>query len=188
MILASLARNEKPRAAQWLGLASAFGGLVYLVLPGVAAPSLLGAVLMLLAGVAWGLYTLRGRQVGDPLGQTASNFARALPMILAVSLVAHRQLHIQPSGLLLGTLSGALASGLGYVLWYQALAGLSRLVASIVQLAVPVLAAAGGVAFLGEHVTLRLSLASLLVLGGIGLVLFAGPRDLASHPMPSAGQ
>ena len=180
MILAALRRSERPRAGQWLGLAAAFGGLVYLVLPGLTAPSPRGAALMLLAGVAWGLYTLRGRGVSDPLGQTASNFGRAVPMILAVTLVAHRGLHIEPGGLLLGFLSGALASGLGYVLWYQALAGLSRVVASIVQLAVPILAAAGGIAFLGEQVTFRLLLASMLVLGGIGLVLLAHPGDPAA--------
>ena len=182
MILASLRRSERPRAAQWLGLAGAFGGLTYLVLPGVTAPSPAGAALMLLAGVAWGLYTLRGRAVSAPLAQTASNFARTVPMILAVSLVTHRGLHLQPSGVLLAFLSGALASGLGYVLWYQALTGLSRITASVVQLAVPILAAAGGIAFLGEPVTFRLLLASLLVLGGISLVFLARPGGLGVEP------
>lgn len=178
MLLASLRRSERPRPAQWLGLAGAFGGLTYLVLPGVTAPSPRGAALMLLAGIAWGFYTLRGRGVSDPLGQTAGNFARAVPMTLAVALVAYRELHIQPAGLVLGLLSGALASGLGYVLWYQALTGLSKVVASIVQLTVPILAAIGGIAFMGERVTLRLLVASLLVLGGIGLVLLARPSGV----------
>ena len=175
MILASLGRSERPRVAQWLGLAGAFSGLTYLVLPGVTAPSLRGAALMLVAGVAWGLYTLRGRSVSAPLAQTASNFARTVPMILAVSLTNYRGLHLQLSGVLLAFLSGALASGLGYVLWYQALAGLSKITASVVQLAVPILAAAGGIVFLGEQVTLRLLVAGLLVLGGISLVLLAHP-------------
>ncbi|MEO8635716.1 MAG: DMT family transporter [Gemmatimonadales bacterium] len=182
MILAALRTSEHPRPAQWLGLISAFGGLIYLVLPGVTAPAPAGAGLMLLAGVAWGLYTLRGRGVGDPLGQTASNFARAVPMILIVSLFAHRSIHLQPRGLLLAVLSGALASGLGYVLWYQALAGLSKVSASIVQLAVPILAAAGGIVFLGERVSLRLLLASVLVLGGIGLGILAGTGARTSRP------
>jgi drug/metabolite transporter (DMT)-like permease len=185
MILASLGRSERPRPAQWLGLAGAFGGLTYLVLPGFTAPSPAGAALMLLAGVAWGLYTLRGRTARAPLAQTASNFARTVPMVLAVSLVAHRGLHLQPSGVLLAFLSGALASGLGYVLWYQALTGLSRVTASVVQLAVPILAAAGGIAFLGERVTFRLLLASLLVLGGIGLVLLARPGSLTASAIAS---
>lgn len=185
MILASLRRSERPRAAQWLGLASAFGGLTYLVLPGVTAPSPRGAALMLLAGVAWGLYTLRGRGVSNPLGQTASNFARTIPMILAITLVGYGGLHLQLDGVLLALLSGALASGLGYVLWYQALAGLSKIAASIVQLAVPILAAAGGIAILGEQVTLRLLLASLLVLGGISLVLVTRPGGLTTPAIGS---
>lgn len=191
MILASLRRSERPGAAQWLGLAGAFGGLIYLVLPGVTAPSPAGAALMLLAGVAWGLYTLRGRAVSAPLAQTASNFARTVPMILAVTLVAHRSLHLQPTGVLLAFLSGALASGLGYVLWYRALAALSKVTAAVVQLAVPILAAAGGIAFLGERVTLRLLLAGLLILGGISLVLLARPGAIstmrASSPAGAGG-
>jgi len=185
MILAAVLRGDRTRPAQWLGLASAFGGLIYLVLPGVTAPSAQGATLMLLAGVAWGIYSLRGRAVADPLGQTASNFAQAVPMILAVTLVAYRQLHMQLGGFLLALLSGALASGIGYVLWYQALTGLSRVVASIVQLAVPILAAGSGVLFLGEHVTFRLWLAGLLVLGGITLVLVARPVGLSPSAMAS---
>lgn len=182
MILAALRSSERPRPAQWLGLISAFGGLAYLVFPGVTAPAPAGAGLMLLAGVAWGLYTLRGRGVQNPLAQTASNFARTVPMILAVTLFAHRSLHLQPRGVLLAVLSGALASGVGYVLWYQALAGLSKVSASLVQLAVPILAAAGGIAFLGEQVSLRFLLASLLVLGGIGLGLVAGTRRQTAPP------
>jgi drug/metabolite transporter (DMT)-like permease len=140
---------------------------------------------MLLAGVAWGLYTLRGRGVSNPLGQTASNFARTVPMILAITLVAYGGLHLQLEGVLLALLSGALASGLGYVLWYQALAGLSKIAASIVQLAVPILAAAGGIAILGEQVTLRLLLASLFVLGGISLVLVTRPGGLTTPAIGS---
>ncbi len=174
MILAAFRASERPRPAQWLGLVSAFGGLAYLVLPGVTAPAPGGAALMLLAGVAWGLYTLRGRGVVDPLGQTACNFVYTIPLILAASLLAHGSLHVEPRGVLLGVLSGALASGIGYVLWYQALAGLSKLSAAIVQLAVPILAAGGGILFLGEHLSLRLLLASVLVLGGVGLGLVAG--------------
>ena len=173
MILAAFRASERPRPGQWLGLACAVSGLAYLVWPGVTAPAPGGAGLMLLAGVAWGLYTVRGRGVRDPLNQTAGNFAGTIPLVLATSLVARGSLHIEARGLILGVLSGALASGIGYVLWYQALAGLSKLSAAIVQLAVPVLAAAGGIALLGEHATLRFVLASVLVLGGVALGLVA---------------
>ncbi len=186
MLFAALGQGDRPSPLQWFGVASAISGLVYLVLPGVTAPAPHGAALMLLAGVAWGLYSLRGRAVVDPLGQTASNFARAVPMILAIALAAHRGLHVEPSGVLYAVLSGAVASGLGYVLWYRALAGLSRVVASIVQLAVPVLAAGAGVALLGERVTLRLALAGLLVLGGITIALLARPGG--RNPVPVAAE
>jgi drug/metabolite transporter (DMT)-like permease len=181
MIVAALRHRERPRPAQWLGLLGAFAGLIYLVLPGVTAPAPGSAALMLLAGVAWGLYSLRGQGVMDPLGQTAGNFMLAVPMSLAVLLAAYRGLHLQSHGLVLAILSGAAASGVGYVLWYHALAGLSKVVASIVQLAVPILAAAGGVVLLGERITLRLLLASLLVLGGIGLSLLARPAALPTE-------
>jgi len=179
MILAAFRASERPRPGQWLGLTSAFGGLAYLVWPGVTAPAPDRAGLMLLAGVAWGLYTLRGRGVVDPLRRTAGNFVYAVPLVLAACLLARATLHFEPRGVLLGVLSGALASGVGYVLWYQALAGLSKLSAAIVQLAVPILAAAGGILFLGEHATLRLLLASLLVLGGVGLGVVA---DASNRP------
>ena len=156
MILGTLRAGDRPHPAQWLGLGIAFSGLVYLVLPGISAPSPVGASLMLLAGLAWGLYSLRGRKTGSPLAQTASNFARSVPMALALSLVAFGTIHADPRGVILALLSGALASGVGYVIWYQALASLSGIAASVVQLAVPVLAAGGGVLLLGERITLRL--------------------------------
>jgi drug/metabolite transporter (DMT)-like permease len=176
MILGALRAGDRPNAAQWLGFGIAFGGLVYLVLPGITAPSPLGASLMLLAGLAWGLYSLRGRGARNPLAQTASNFARTVPMVLALSLIAHSARHVESRGVVLALLSGALASGVGYVVWYQALAYLSGITASIVQLAVPVLAAGGGVLLLGERVTFRLGLAALLVLGGVALTVLTRQR------------
>jgi drug/metabolite transporter (DMT)-like permease len=187
MILGALRAGDRPHAGQWLGVGIAFGGLVYLVLPGIAAPSPLGATLMLLAGLAWGLYSLRGRAARNPLAQTASNFARTVPMVLALSLVAHRSLHAEPRGLVLALLSGSLASGVGYVVWYQAVAGLSGIAASIVQLAVPVLAAAGGVLLLDERITLRLGVAALLVLGGVALTLLVRPLRRQT-PVRAVGQ
>jgi drug/metabolite transporter (DMT)-like permease len=176
MILGALLAGDRPNAPQWLGLGIAFAGLVYLVLPGITAPSPLGAMLMLLAGLAWGLYSLRGRAARNPLAQTASNFARTVPMVLVLSLTMHSAIHAEPRGLGLALLSGAVASGLGYVIWYHALAGLPGIQASIAQLAVPVLTAAGGVLLLDERITLRLGLAAPLVLGGVALTVLGRPR------------
>ncbi|MHB1329449.1 MAG: DMT family transporter, partial [Gemmatimonadales bacterium] len=174
MILISLRREGRPRPTQWVGLAVAFGGLVYLLLPGVTAPSLSGATLMIVAGMAWGFYSFAGRGVPDPLAQTATNFARTVPMALVLLLLTWSGDRIDWQGGLLAVTSGAIASGVGYVLWYQALRGLSGMTAAIVQLTVPVIAAASGTVLLSEPVTFRLGLAGALVLGGIGLALQAG--------------
>lgn len=176
MMLGALWRGERPGAAQWVGLAMAFGGLVYLVFPGITAPAPLAAVLMLLAGLAWGTYSLRGRGVSNPLGVTASNFVRTIPMAAALAVVSFPMLHVELAGALWALISGAVTSGLGYAIWYTALRGLSRSAASIVQLSVPVLAALGGVVFLSEAVTLRLAVAGCLVLGGIALALTVTAR------------
>ena len=157
----------------------------YLVLPGVSAPPLGAALLMVLAGVAWGIYSLLGRGSADPLGETAGNFARAVPFAIVVSLMTIRDVHVRPTGLLLAIASGAVASGLGYVIWYAALRTLHGFAASIVQLAVPVLAAGGGVLLLGERITIRLVLSGVLVLGGIALAI-AG-RSLLSGRGSSGG-
>ncbi len=179
MFLGSIREGQRPAPGQWAGLAIAFGGLAYLVSPGVAAPSPAGAGLMLLAGLAWGIYSLKGRGVANPLAQTASNFARTVPMTLLASLAFFPVARLSATGLVLAAVSGALASGLGYVLWYQALAGLSAVNASVIQLAVPVLAAVGGIVLLGEELTWRFGLASAMVLGGIGLALRAAARRAA---------
>ncbi len=143
MVLAALTRGERPRPIQWVGLAVALTGLIYLVLPGLTAPDPLSAALMILAGIAWGLYSLRGRSTTAPLAQTAGNFARAVPMALALCLVAWPVPPIQSSGILWAVLSGAIASGIGYALWYAALRHLSAMTAAVVQLAVPILARCG---------------------------------------------
>jgi drug/metabolite transporter (DMT)-like permease len=149
----------------------ALAGLVDLLLPGLASPPLMAAMLMLLAGVAWGVYSLLGKGSADPLRETAGNFVRAVPFAIAVSAVMLRDLHVELRGLVLAIASGAVASGLGYVLWYAALRNLSGFTASIVQLAGPVLAAAGGVLLLDERISLRLAVAATLVLGGIALAI-----------------
>ncbi len=171
MILVALRSGERPQPLEWLGILLALGGLVYLVLPGLESPSLLGSTSMMIAGIAWGVYSLRGRGSGSPLADTAGNFLRAVPLILAIRLVLLNGVHLSASGVVLAVLSGAVASGVGYVIWYAALAGLTATRAAIVQLSVPVLAAWGGVAFLAEEVSWRLILAGALILGGIALAI-----------------
>lgn len=171
MIGRGLWGGERLHRWQWLGLTLALGGLVGLLLPGLAAPPLLGAVLMLLAGVAWGVYSLRGRQGGDPTRVTAGNFLRALPFALLLSLVNIQHSSWDLGGALYAVASGALASGVGYALWYSVLPALKSTTAATVQLSVPVIAALGGLLFLGEALTLRLLLASAAILGGIALVI-----------------
>lgn len=176
MIGWGVARGERPHARVWLGLALALGGLLGLTLPGANAPDALGATLMGIAGLGWGVYSLRGRGVADPIGATAGNFARALPFafVLWWASGAHAS-GVPLDGLALAVLSGGLASGVGYALWYTALRHLLALQASVVQLSVPVLAAGLGIVLLGEPLTVRLSLAGLAILGGIALSVLA-PR------------
>ncbi|MDQ3229293.1 MAG: DMT family transporter [Pseudomonadota bacterium] len=171
MIGHGLWTGERLRALQVGGLLLAFAGLVGVLLPGLSAPSPRGAVLMLGAGVAWGVYSLRGKGVGDPTRVTAGNFLRAVPF--AMLLVPWMPKDLPPDGVGVGyaIASGALASGIGYAIWYAALPLLRASTAATVQLSVPVIAAMGGIAFLAEPVTLRLVLASIAVLGGIALVI-----------------
>lgn len=171
MVVGGWRGGERIAIRQGAGLALAFGGLVILVLPGIAAPPWHGALLMLLAGVAWGWYSLRGRGIENPTAATAGNFLRAAPMAIALSLLFLPAMRYDARGAIYALLSGALASGLGYAVWYTALRGLRATSAASVQLSVPVIAALGGVVFLGETVTLRLLVAATAILGGIALVL-----------------
>jgi len=183
MLIAGLRAGEAFGPAARAGLALAVMGLVYLVLPGLSAPPPLGAALMAAAGVAWGLYSLHGRGVTDPLAATAGNFLRAVPMALALSvlapLAALAAAHAAAAGIALAVLSGAITSGLGYVVWYAALRGLNATRAAVVQLSVPPIAAFGGALLLGESISLRLVLASAAILGGIALVLTARAKRTA---------
>ena len=172
MIFWALRKGERLRLGQTAGLFLALAGLVALVFPGLTAPPLGAAVLMLGAGIAWGIYSLRGRSAADPLRATAGNFLRAVPLAVVLSLVVLRSANFDRAGILYAMASGALASGIGYAIWYTALPALKASGAATVQLSVPVLAAAGGIAFLGEPITLRFALASIAVLGGIALVIF----------------
>ena len=169
MLVVAILGGEHPQPLEWIGLLLALGGLVYLVFPGLTAPPLVGSVLMTTAGIAWGFYTLRGRGSQNPLADTAVNFMYAVPLILVLWVFTFWNIHISVNGIILATFSGALASGVGYVIWYSALRGLTTNRAAIIQLSVPVIAAWGGVIFLSENISLRLWLAGMLILGGIGL-------------------
>lgn len=174
MVGHALWHGERLRKGQVAGIVLAFAGLVFLLLPGLAAPPLPGALLMLAAGVAWGLYSLRGRDAGDATVVTAGNFLRAIPIAMLLWPWLARHMSIDAEGAWAAAISGALASGVGYAIWYAALPRLRATTAATVQLSVPVLTAIGGVALLAEPVTLRLGLASIAVLGGIGLLILQG--------------
>jgi drug/metabolite transporter (DMT)-like permease len=171
MLGAGLLSGERFAPGGWLGMALALAGLAVLLLPGAAAPSLYGAALMAGAGAAWGGYSLRGRGAPDPLAATGASFLRAAPMAVLLVLPFATRVHADAGGVGLAVASGAVTSGLGYVVWYAALRRLTALRAAAVQLSVPLLAAGGGVLLLGEAFTARLALAALAILGGIGLVL-----------------
>jgi drug/metabolite transporter (DMT)-like permease len=185
MIGVGLARGERPRPAEWAGMALALAGLVLLVLPGIAAPSPGAAALMVTAGAAWGVYSLRGRGETDPLARTGLNFLGATVLAFFVASSGEGPVRGWPPGAWLAIASGAITSGLGYVAWYAALRGLTRARAGIVQLAVPAVAALGGVAFLGERVSARLLVAAALILGGVGLAI-AAHAALSARPAATA--
>jgi len=175
MLLFAIFSGERPGAAEWFGLALAFGGLVYLVLPGLSSPPALNAGLMTIGGIAWGVYSLRGRGASDALGVTAGNFLRTVPFAFIATIVTLGNGHATQRGVILAMLSGAITSGIGYAIWYAALCGLTSTRAALVQLSVPVIAALGGVTLLQEKVTTRLVIASLLVLSGIALAVCTRP-------------
>lgn len=176
MILAGLAGGERPGPREWVGLLVALGGLVWLVLPGIDAPPVVGAGLMAVAGISWGFYSLRGRRSGAALADTMGNFVRAAPLALALSAATLATAAVAPAGVLYAVLSGAIASGVGYAIWYTALPGLPATRAATIQLAVPALAALGGVALLGEPLSFRLVGAAAAILGGVGLAVSARAR------------
>lgn len=164
-------KGERLQGLQILGLLLAFGGLVGLLSPGLSAPPLLAALMMMGAGVAWGVYSLRGKGAGDATRVTAGNFLRAIPITLVLSLLTLDGASLDTVGIWYAIASGALASAVGYAIWYTALPALKNSSAASVQLSVPVIAALGGIVFLGEALTLRLMLASVAILGGIALVI-----------------
>ena len=186
MIGWGLVRGERPRAGEWLGLVVAFSGLSALTLPGNARPDPWSFVLMVLAGVAWGAYSLRGRRSRDPLGATAGNFVRSVPLasLLVVIVVLTRSLfgvlYAAPQGIALAIASGAFASGVAYTFWYTALPGLTALRAALVQLTVPVLAALGAVVLLDERPSVRLIGSGSAVLGGVIIALLSRAKRVVA--------
>lgn len=171
MILRSIFSGNRLLPIEWMGVFTAFSGIVYLVLPGVTAPSFSGFTLMTLAGIAWGLYTLKGRESTNPLSDTTYNFLRSVPVAIVLGLLFFHNLHISVEGAVLAIISGGITSGIGYTLWYMALRGISATQAAVVQLSVPVIAGFGGVVFVSEQISLRLTLSALLTLGGILMVI-----------------
>lgn len=179
MLSIGFASGERPRRAEWAGVAVAMGGLVYLVSSGLSAPSPAGVFLMAASGMAWGYYSLAAREVRAPIAATAGNFIRATPMAVGALLVAwvFEQPHASWRGAGLAAITGAATSGLGYAIWYVAVKGLRTSLAAVVQLLVPFLTAAAGVTLLGEQLTWRLVAASGAILGGVGLALSGRARD-----------
>jgi len=182
-------KGERLLRLQLAGLVLALGGLVGLLLPGLSAPPLYGSALMLGAGIAWGVYSLRGKGAGDPTRVTAGNFLRAVPITAALSILMVNGTSLDNAGFWYAVSSGALASGIGYAIWYTALPAMKATNAATVQLSVPVIAALGGIVFLGEPITLRLVLASVAILGGIALVILEkqhvnGARQISLADLP----
>ena len=171
MISVGIYKGERLAGWRLIGFGLAIGGLVALLLPGLSAPPLLSAISMVGAGVAWGIYSLRGKGVGNPIAATAGNFLRTLPLTACLSLLMFQQMAWDAPGLVYAVLSGALTSGIGYAIWYQVLPVLKSTTAATVQLSVPMFAAAGGVLLLSEPLGWRLLVASLAILMGIALVI-----------------
>jgi drug/metabolite transporter (DMT)-like permease len=171
MITAGLIAGDRPAALEWLGWSAACAGLVWLLLPGIEAPSIEGSALMAIAGITWGIYSLRGRRESNALAANASNFALSVTVVLVLAIATHEVAELSGRGVLLAVLSGTVTSGLGYVIWYRALEHLRAMQAALVQLSVPAIAMAGGALLLDEALTLRLIGSSALVLGGISVAL-----------------
>ena len=176
MIGVGIWKGEKFHGLQIIGFFLAVAGLFVLVLPGLAAPPLFNAALMIAAGVAWGVYSLRGRGAGDPTAVTTGNFIRTIPFTLVLSVLMFAHKNLDQGGVLLAIASGAITSGIGYAIWYHALPGLKATQAATVQLSVPVIAALGGILLLGENFSFRLGLASFAIIAGIALVIFEKNR------------
>jgi drug/metabolite transporter (DMT)-like permease len=171
MIIAALIAGDKPTPIEIIGWLCASAGLIYLVLPGVAAPTAVGTILMAVAGITWGFYSIRGRNEPDPLAATASNFLRSVAFVPFVVAATFQSIEITAGGVLLAVAAGAITSGVGYVIWYAALRVMKTIQAALVQLSVPAIAALGGVILLDEALSTRLVLSAGMVLGGLSIAL-----------------
>lgn len=180
MVFNNIAKGNKLRIMEWLGLLVAFSGLVLLLLPSASAPSLFGFILMAISGVAWGFYTLAGKGAVSPTLLTGGNFLRTVPLVILMVLFNLESVSISHEGVLLAVVSGAITSGLGYAVWYAAINGLNITQAAVLQLTVPIIATFGGVLFSNELISIQLLTSSLLVLGGI-LIVILGNRSKANE-------
>ena len=171
MILLSLISGTRLHIFEWSGVIIAFAGFFYLILPNITTPSINGFMLMTVSGVAWGIYTLRGRSSKNPLMDTTYNFLRTTPFVVLLAVFTMQNINYSPQGIALALLSGGITSGVGYTIWYIALRGLSSTQAAVIQLSVPVIAAIGGVIFVSETITSRLIISGIVVLGGILMVV-----------------
>lgn len=181
MLVGASVSGQAPTPRQWLGLTLALGGLAYLVFPGLSAPPFVPALLMAIAGIAWGIYSLRGRRVLDPLRATAGNFLKASPLAIALALSFISSRHFSAMGLLLAAISGGITSGLGYALWYTALPQIGATRAAIVQLLVPVVTAIAGILLLGEALTARLATASSVIILGVAIAVIRPSQPLQAR-------
>ena len=176
MVLVNTLKGNRLHFVEWLGVVLAFIGFVYLMLPGINTPSLFGFILMTVSGIAWGLYTLNGRGSQNPLMDTAYNFIKTIPLVVIVALIQlliMKNTQLSNTGIILAILSGAIASGVGYSIWYSVLPHLSVVLSAVLQLLVPVIAALGGVLFVNELITQRLLISALMILGGILMVILS---------------
>jgi len=171
LVIYAIYTGNRPSMTEWIGLVIAFMGFVYLIYPDLSSPSAIGFLLMSISGIAWGLYTIVGKHCQHALHDTTQNFIKTLPFIAILALVTLPQAQLDLQGIILALLSGGIASGIGYAIWYIALTGLSHSQTAVVQLAVPVIAAMGGVLFVSEEMTLRLTISTIMVLGGILMMI-----------------
>ena len=171
IIAYSIYAGNRLNMLEWIGLSMAFIGFVYLMYPNLNSPSAMGFLLMSISGIAWGIYTIQGKNTKKPLFDTTQNFLKTLPFVAILALISFPQAQLNLQGTLLALLSGGIASGIGYAIWYMALTGLSNSQAAVVQLTVPVIAAIGGVLFVSEEMTFRLVISTTMVLGGIFIML-----------------
>ena len=176
IISQALFSGHRLSALEIFGTIMAFAGFVYLVFPELNTPTIKGFILMTISGVGWGMYTIRGQGSINPLNDTAFNFIRTIPFVLVLFVLSIKYINLSFEGVLLALISGAITSGIGYTIWYLALMGLSKIQSAVVQLLVPIIAAFGGVIFMNEVIGSRLSISSMLILGGILVVLIGKNR------------